>query len=117
MALPGSWAIHSGTPLPRLGRYRRPKNPLVPSKEQAPAAGSGVAAPSLFGASYSTEGTAPLDQAEDDYRQVLGKLRQAQKDCLIVGRRAVDVASGATKVEDVEVVSGTSEASSYDSDD
>ncbi|KAJ2704851.1 hypothetical protein H4R19_005192 [Coemansia spiralis] len=117
MALPGTWAIHSGTPLPRLGRCRRPKNPLVPSKEQPPAAGPGPALPSLFGALYGTVGTAPLDQAEDDYRQVLGKLRQARRDCLIVGRRAVDVASSAAQAEDVEIVSGASEASSYDSDE
>ncbi|KAJ1735327.1 hypothetical protein LPJ61_000613 [Coemansia biformis] len=117
MALPDLRIVYAGTPLPRLGRCRLPKNPLVPSKEQAGAACSDAAPPNPFNTAYSTGGTAPLDQAEADYQQVLGKLRQTRKDCLVAGQRAVDMVSNAAKVEDVEVVSGASDASSYYSDD
>ncbi|KAJ2511872.1 hypothetical protein GGI11_004943 [Coemansia sp. RSA 2049] len=102
-------------PLPQLGKQRLSKNPLQPSKDQEKTiADVGFVSP--FSSSYSTVGTVSLDQAEEDYRQVLCKISESKKDALVVGRKATDIPH-AFSDEIVITTAGTPGSSSYYSDD
>ncbi|KAJ2542617.1 hypothetical protein EV175_006043 [Coemansia sp. RSA 1933] len=103
-------------PLPQLGRPRVSKNPLLHSKDQEKTASEiGFVGP--FSSLYSTVGTITLDQAEEDYRQVLCKISESKKDTIVVGKKATDIPHGPNNSDDVEVVAGTpAESSSYYSD-
>ncbi|KAJ2090482.1 hypothetical protein IW138_002694 [Coemansia sp. RSA 986] len=103
-------------PLPHLGRPRLSKNPLLPSKDQERSTTElGFVGP--FSSLYSTVGTITLDQAEEDYRQVLCKISESKKDTVVVGKKATDISHGSNGSDDVEIVTGTPGSSSYYSDE
>ncbi|KAJ2398762.1 hypothetical protein GGI23_003053 [Coemansia sp. RSA 2559] len=103
-------------PLPRLGRPRLSKNPLLPSKDQEKSATEmGFVGP--FSSLYGTVGTITLDQAEEDYHQVLCKISESKKDAVVAGKRATDIPHELNGSEDVEIVTGTPGSSSNYSDE
>ncbi|KAJ2162069.1 hypothetical protein GGF46_000944 [Coemansia sp. RSA 552] len=116
MSLPISGVGFLKTPLPQLGRVRCQKNPLVPSQDQVDR-GLGTTFPGPYSSNYSTVDTIPLDQAEDDYRQALLRIRQSKQDKVIVGMKSIDAVHGAAQAGDAEIVTGTPESSSFYSDD
>ncbi|KAJ2487177.1 hypothetical protein IWW37_005349 [Coemansia sp. RSA 2050] len=116
--IPGPWSFSSymRPPLPHLGKSRRPKNPLEASKDQVEDS-SDVVFPGPFNSAYSTVDTIPLDQAEEDYRQVLKRIRECQRDVVIVGKRSTDMPQTATEAADVEVVDASQDSASFYSND
>ncbi|KAJ2740927.1 hypothetical protein GGI20_005532 [Coemansia sp. BCRC 34301] len=118
MAAPGSWSLsgYMRPPLPQLGRPRRVKNPLEASKDQTDSS-SEVMFPGPFSSAYSTVDTIPLDQAEEDYRQVLKRIRECKKDAVIVGKRSTDMPQAAAEAADVEIVNASQDSASFYSND
>ncbi|KAJ2827866.1 hypothetical protein GGI24_002545, partial [Coemansia furcata] len=99
-----------------IGRSRRPKNPLEASKDQVDNS-SEVIFPGPFNSAYSTVDTIPLDQAEEDYRQVLKRIRECRSDIIIIGKRSTDMPQTATEAIDVEVVDASQDSASFHSSD
>ncbi|KAJ2075851.1 hypothetical protein GGI09_008550, partial [Coemansia sp. S100] len=97
-------------------RSRRPKNPLEASKDQADNSNE-VIFPGPFNSAYSTVDTIPLDQAEEDYRQVLKRIRESKRDMVIVGKRSTDMPHTATEAVDIEIVDASQDSGSFYSND
>ncbi|KAJ1888217.1 hypothetical protein LPJ66_008686 [Kickxella alabastrina] len=116
MTLPGLSTGYLKPPLPQLGKTRRQKNPLQPSKEQLDGS-SEVVFPGPFSSAYSTVDTIPLDQAAAEYRQVLSGIREYKKSSVVIGKRASDMPQSSTGAADVEFVSRASSSGSFYSDD
>ncbi|KAJ1935716.1 hypothetical protein GGF37_005890 [Kickxella alabastrina] len=116
MPLPGLSTGYLKPPLPQLGKTRRQKNPLQPSKEQLDGS-SEVVFPGPFSSAYSTVDTIPLDQAAAEYRQVLSGIREYKKNSVVIGKRASDMPQSSTGAADVEFVSRASSSGSFYSDD
>ncbi|KAJ2884492.1 hypothetical protein IWW38_005422 [Coemansia aciculifera] len=103
-------------PLPQLARSRRPKNPLEASKDQTDNSGE-VIFPGPFSSAYSTVDTIPLDQAEEDYRQALRRIREHNKAAVIVGKRSTDMPQTVAEANDVEIVDASQDSASFYSND
>ncbi|KAJ2018394.1 hypothetical protein GGI01_003737 [Coemansia sp. RSA 376] len=116
--IPGPWSSsnYMRPLLPQLGRSRRPKNPLEASKDQADNSNE-VIFPGPFNSAYSTVDTIPLDQAEEDYRQVLKRIRESKRDMVIVGKRSTDMPHTATEAVDIEIVDASQDSGSFYSND
>ncbi|KAJ2498466.1 hypothetical protein GGH96_004311 [Coemansia sp. RSA 1972] len=116
MILPSVNTGFVSTPLPRFGATRRTKNPLIPSKEQTKGA-SEVAFPGPFSPAFSTVDTIPLDHAEEDYQQVLRRIRETRSDCVVVGQKITDAPNPNAQADNPEIVNASVDSeSSYYSD-
>ncbi|KAJ1793542.1 hypothetical protein IW139_002829 [Coemansia sp. RSA 353] len=116
MILPNVNTGFVSTPLPRFGATRHTKNPLIPSKEQTKGAPE-VAFPGPFSPAFSTVDTIPLDHGEEDYQQVLQRIRETRSDCVVAGQKITDAPNPNAQADNPEIVNASLDSeSSYYSD-